>query len=79
MFLLDGLRRRRLRGSVRWQDRPWVPLSRHLEILIRKHAGVGAEGLMEKILEDLYRFKGTAPQADDITLLVLRALPEGEG
>ena len=52
--------------------------SERLETLNRECADVGAEGLVEAVLEDLKRFRGTASQKDDVTLLVLRAQPEGE-
>ena len=48
-----------------------------LETLIRQHAETGAEALVDAVVEDLARFKGSAPQADDVTLLVLHAVPEG--
>lgn len=49
-----------------------------LEALIRRHADAGAETLVEAVLDDLKRFKGRAPQQDDVTLLVLRAVPGRE-
>ena len=48
-----------------------------LESLNRECADMGAETLMKTVLEDLNRFRGTASQKDDVTLLVLRLLPEG--
>ena len=49
-----------------------------LEEQIRRHADAGADALVEAVLNDLNEFKGMTPQQDDITLLVLRALPEAE-
>ena len=40
--------------------------------------GCGAEGLLEAVLEDMKRFRGTASQNDDVTLLVLQVQAEGE-
>ena len=48
-----------------------------LEALIRQHAAGGADELVDAVVKDLFRFKGSAPQADDVTLLVIHAVPEG--
>ena len=45
-----------------------------LEQTIKAHIHAGAADLVSVILEDVYRFKGEASQADDITLLVIRML-----
>ncbi len=49
-----------------------------LEDLIRRHVSEGVEALLEAVLDDLKRFKGGVAQQDDVTLLVLRALPGRE-
>ncbi|MBT5832008.1 MAG: fused response regulator/phosphatase, partial [Candidatus Latescibacteria bacterium] len=43
-----------------------------LENLIRKHVGDGTEALINAVFDDLRVFKGEAPQADDVTLLVIK-------
>lgn len=43
-----------------------------LETLIRKHVGEGTEVLIDAVFDDLKAFKGEAPQADDVTLLVIK-------
>ena len=48
-----------------------------LEQTVRAHIEVSAADLVSVILEDVYRFKGNAPQPDDITLLVIRMLEGG--
>ena len=42
---------------------------------ILRHADEGAEVLLDAVMEDLERFRGTTPQVDDVTLLVLRLMP----
>ena len=44
----------------------------HLHELARRHAGLGAAQMLDAVLETLRAFASGAPQADDITLLVLR-------
>ena len=48
-----------------------------LEAAIRKHVGASSEALIDGVIADLFGFKGEAAQADDVTLLVIRAVPEG--
>ncbi len=43
-----------------------------LEAVLRRCVGLGAEAVVETVLEDLKQFKGKAAQPDDITLLVLK-------
>ena len=45
-----------------------------LEKTIKAHVRASAADLVSVILEDVYRFKGDAPQPDDMTLLVIRML-----
>ena len=48
-----------------------------LERVILAHTDADAEALVDAIFRDLMRFKGSASQVDDVTLLVLRMRPEG--
>ena len=48
-----------------------------LERTIKAHIRASAGDLVSVILEDVYRFKGDAPQPDDMTLLVIRMLDGG--
>ena len=48
-----------------------------LEQTVTAHIRASASDLVSVILEDVYRFKGNASQADDITLLVIRMLGQG--
>ncbi|MDE2998110.1 MAG: SpoIIE family protein phosphatase [Gemmatimonadota bacterium] len=48
-----------------------------LEQAVRAHIRASAADLVSMVLEDVYRFKGDAPQTDDITLLVIRMLERG--
>ncbi len=48
-----------------------------LEQAIQSHTRASAEDMASIILEDVYRFKGDAPQPDDMTLLVIRMLEGG--
>ncbi|MDA0708788.1 MAG: SpoIIE family protein phosphatase [bacterium] len=43
-----------------------------LEALIKQHIDRGPEHVIDVVFEDLRQFKGEAPQADDVTLLVIR-------
>ena len=43
-----------------------------LEASIRRHPGLPAEMLIEKVLADVLAFQGTAPVADDITLVCVQ-------
>lgn len=43
-----------------------------LEMLIQKHIGDGTQAFIDAVFEDLKQFKGEAPQADDVTLLVIK-------
>jgi sigma-B regulation protein RsbU (phosphoserine phosphatase) len=38
---------------------------------LRSARGLGCKEVIERVLEQVHRFSGGAPQADDITLLVL--------
>lgn len=49
-----------------------------LEQTVRTHNHASAADLVSVILEDVYRFKGDALQPDDITLLVIRMLRQGD-
>lgn len=42
-----------------------------LEKLIKEHVGYGTAALIDAVFGDLKQFKGEAPQADDVTLLVI--------
>lgn len=42
-----------------------------LEGLIKAHVVSGAKALIDAVFQDLAQFKGSAPQTDDVTLLVL--------
>jgi sigma-B regulation protein RsbU (phosphoserine phosphatase) len=41
---------------------------------IRRHAGHGAERLIQEVRWDIRRFTGLAPRADDVTLLAVKVL-----
>ena len=43
-----------------------------LNEIIRSSVGLPAQEILEKILDDLTKFSGSAPQYDDITLMVIR-------
>jgi sigma-B regulation protein RsbU (phosphoserine phosphatase) len=43
-----------------------------LEASLRNHLGQEAPALIERVLDDVLKFQGTAPVADDITLVCLR-------
>jgi hypothetical protein len=47
-----------------------------LQEQILHHADEGAEALLEAVTADLERFRGTTAPVDDVTLLVLRLMPE---
>ena len=47
-----------------------------LQEQILRHADEGAENLLEAVMADLEQFRKTTPQVDDVTLLVLRLMPE---
>ena len=48
-----------------------------LEALIRRHVNTKVEEIVQALLEDLKRFKGGAPQLDDLTVLALRVPLDG--
>ncbi len=48
-----------------------------LRELIRLHGANGAEPVAKAVLADLAAFQGSADQVDDVTLLVVRAFPDG--
>lgn len=48
-----------------------------LRALVRAHHGLTAEGIVEAILASLAAFRQTAPQLDDITLVVVKGSNQG--
>lgn len=49
---------------------------RRLQEVLRSLSSRPAAGVLEGVLDDLRQFTGGAPQQDDITLIVIRRLPE---
>jgi len=43
-----------------------------LEALLKEHAGASADGLIDTVVDDLVRFRASAAQTDDVTLLVIK-------
>ena len=43
-----------------------------LEVLLKKHAGASADGLIDTVIDDLIEFRASAAQTDDVTLLVIK-------
>ena len=43
-----------------------------LEALLKEHASASADGLIDTVIDDLVRFRASAAQTDDVTLLVIK-------
>jgi len=43
-----------------------------LEALLKEHAGASADGLIDTVIDNLVRFRASAAQTDDVTLLVIK-------
>ena len=43
-----------------------------LEALLKEHAGASADALIDTVIDDLVRFRASAAQTDDVTLLVIK-------
>ncbi len=43
-----------------------------LEVLLKEHAGASADVLIDTVIDDLIRFRASAAQTDDVTLLVIK-------
>ena len=43
-----------------------------LEALLKEHAGASADVLIDTVIDDLVRFRASAAQTDDVTLLVIK-------
>jgi serine phosphatase RsbU (regulator of sigma subunit) len=43
---------------------------------VQAHLGMPAQQLCDQLVDTLTAYRGTSPQADDITLLAVRAAPD---
>jgi len=48
----------------------------HIYTIIREKASLGAESILNTIIESLTRFKENVKIEDDVTLVVIKILPE---
>jgi sigma-B regulation protein RsbU (phosphoserine phosphatase) len=48
-----------------------------VQATVQAHFGMSAQHLCDRLVDQLVAYRGASPQADDITLLAVRALPGG--
>jgi sigma-B regulation protein RsbU (phosphoserine phosphatase) len=61
-------------GVTEAENSKGIPLGdKGLAEIIRKNAGLSAEQLIQKVLQDLKNFTNGSPLVDDVTLVVCKA------